>query len=50
MDDPNDVVDIGDDPVLDSINLKSMSFGGTSCTLSVKIAINVEDFGGRREK
>lgn len=36
--DPNEVVDIGDDPVFDSINLKSMSFDGLSITLSVIIA------------
>lgn len=37
-DDPNEVVDIGDDPVFDSINLKSMSFDVASITLSVIIA------------
>lgn len=38
MDDPREVVDIGDDPVLVSINLKSTSFDGTSITLSVIIS------------
>lgn len=38
IDDPNEVVDMGDDPVVDSINLKSMSFVGMSFTLSVIIA------------
>lgn len=49
IDDPNDVVDIGDDPVFESINLKSMSFDGGSITLSVIIS-NVEDFDGKIEK